>query len=39
MDQVLAIMFVIVLIGFVADKLLFAPWERFVHRRWGTDVK
>jgi NitT/TauT family transport system permease protein len=23
-------------IGLVADKLLFSPWERFLHRRWGT---
>ncbi len=36
MDQVLGIMFVIVLIGLLADKLLFAPAERFLHRRWGT---
>lgn len=36
MDQVIAIMFVIVLIGLLADKILFSPWERFLHRRWGT---
>ena len=36
MDQVVAIMLVIVLIGLLADKALFAPWERFLHRRWGT---
>ena len=35
-DQVVAIMLVIVLIGLLADKALFAPWERFLHRRWGT---
>jgi NitT/TauT family transport system permease protein len=39
MDQVIGIMFVIVAIGLVADKALFAPWERFLHRRWGTGVK
>jgi sulfonate transport system permease protein len=38
MDQVIAVMFVIVLIGLVADKALFSPWERFLHRRWGTGV-
>ncbi|MEI7713779.1 MAG: ABC transporter permease [Rhodospirillales bacterium] len=38
MDQVIGIMFVIVTIGLLADKLLFAPWERFMHRRWGTGV-
>ncbi len=36
MDQVIGIMLVIVLIGLLADKLLFSPWENFVHRRWGT---
>ena len=36
MEQVLGIMLVIVLVGLLADKLLFAPTERFVHRRWGT---
>ncbi|HUJ44728.1 MAG TPA: ABC transporter permease [Opitutaceae bacterium] len=36
MDQVIGIMVVIVLIGLLADKVLFSPWERFLHRRWGT---
>jgi NitT/TauT family transport system permease protein len=36
MDQVIGVMLAIVAIGLVADKLLFAPWERFLHRRWGT---
>lgn len=36
MDQVFGIMFVIVLVGLLADKILFSPWERFIHRRWGT---
>jgi len=36
MDQVLGIMIVIVLIGLLADKILFSPMERFLHRRWGT---
>jgi NitT/TauT family transport system permease protein len=39
MDQVIGIMFVIVVVGLLADKVLFAPWERFLHRRWGTGVK
>ena len=39
MDQVIGIMLVIVLIGLLTDKLLFAPWERFLHRRWGTGIK
>ena len=36
MDQVLGVMLVIVAIGLLADKILFSPWERFLHRRWGT---
>ena len=39
MDQVIGIMLVIVAIGLVADKALFSPWERFMHRRWGTGKK
>ena len=39
MDQVIAIMLVVVLIGLLADKVLFGPWERFLHRRWGTGIK
>ena len=39
MEQVIGIMLVIVLIGLLADKALFAPWERFLHRRWGTGRK
>lgn len=35
MDQVVALMLLIVLIGFAADKIIFSPWERFLHRRWG----
>jgi NitT/TauT family transport system permease protein len=37
MDQVVAIMFVIVLIGLLTDKIFFSPWEKFLHRRWGTE--
>jgi NitT/TauT family transport system permease protein len=36
MDTVIGIMLVIVLIGLLADKILFSPFERFLHRRWGT---
>jgi NitT/TauT family transport system permease protein len=36
MDQVIGIMLVIIVIGLLADKILFSPWERFLHRRWGT---
>lgn len=38
MDQVIGVMVVIVLIGLVADKVLFSPWEHFLHRRWGTGL-
>ncbi|MCG3150205.1 MAG: hypothetical protein PCFJNLEI_03685 [Verrucomicrobiae bacterium] len=36
MDAVIAIMLVIIVIGLLADKILFSPWEKFLHRRWGT---
>ena len=36
LDQVVGIMLIIVVIGLAADKILFSPWERFMHRRWGT---
>jgi len=37
MEQVIGVMFVIVVIGLLADKILFSPVERFLHRRWGTN--
>ena len=36
MEQVIGIMLVIIVIGLLADKILFSPWERLLHRRWGT---
>ena len=36
MDQVIGVMLIIIVIGLLADKILFAPWEKFMHRRWGT---
>jgi NitT/TauT family transport system permease protein len=36
MEQVVGVMLVIVLIGLAADKVLFAPWQTLLHRRWGT---
>lgn len=36
MEQVIGIMLVIIVIGLLADKILFSPWEKFLHRRWGT---
>jgi len=35
MEQVIGIMLLIVAIGLLVDRLLFLPWERFMHRRWG----
>ena len=35
-DQVIGVMLVIVVIGLLVDKILFSPWERFLHRRWET---
>ena len=37
MEQVIGIMLVIVFIGLAADKVLFSPWENWLHRRWGTN--
>ena len=37
MEQVIGIMLVIIVIGLLADKILFSPMERFLHRRWGTN--
>jgi NitT/TauT family transport system permease protein len=39
MDQVIGAMSVIVLIGLLADRVLFSPWESFLHRRWGIDAQ
>ena len=36
MEQVIGVMAVIIVIGLLADKILFSPWERFLHLRWGT---
>lgn len=38
MDQVIGVMLVIIVIGLLADKILFSPWEKFLHRRWGTEM-
>jgi NitT/TauT family transport system permease protein len=39
MDQVIGVMLVIITIGLLTDKILFAPVERFLHRRWGTGLR
>src|SRR5436190_2979900 len=36
MDQVIGIMFIIVVIGLLADKIIFSPIETFMHRGWGS---
>jgi NitT/TauT family transport system permease protein len=38
MDQVIGVMLVIVVVGLLADRALFAPAERVLHRRFGTGV-
>jgi len=35
MEQVIGVMLLIVAIGLLVDRLLFLPWERFMHKRWG----
>jgi NitT/TauT family transport system permease protein len=37
MEQVLGIMFVIIIIGLLSDKLIFSPLEGALHKRWGTN--
>lgn len=37
MEQMFGVMLVIALVGLTADRLLFFPLERWLHRRWGTD--
>ncbi len=39
MEQVIGVMVVIVTIALMVDKIMFAPWERFLHQRWGTGVR
>ena len=38
MPQVVAIILVIVVVGLAADKALFAPAERWLRRRWGSET-
>ncbi|MFM7749074.1 MAG: ABC transporter permease, partial [Opitutaceae bacterium] len=37
MEQVIGVMIVLLTIGLAADRVLFSPWERLLHRRWGTN--
>jgi NitT/TauT family transport system permease protein len=39
MEQVIGVMFVIIAIGLLTDKILFSPIERFLHSRWGTGLR
>lgn len=39
MDAVIGIMIVIIIISLLIDRLLFAPLERFLHLRWGTNIR
>ena len=39
MEQVIGVMFVIIVIGLLTDKILFSPIERFLHNRWGTGLR
>ncbi|GAK51842.1 putative integral membrane components of the ABC transporters [Candidatus Moduliflexus flocculans] len=36
MDQVLGVIFVIIALGLLVDKFVFAPVESFLYARWGT---
>ncbi len=37
MEQVIGVMMVLLAVGLAADRALFSPWERLLHRRWGTN--
>lgn len=37
MYQVIGVMFIIIVVGLMADKILFSPLERYLQHRWGTD--
>ena len=36
MDAVIGVMFVIIAVGLLVDKVVFSPLERFLHDKWGT---
>ncbi|GFP32138.1 NitT/TauT family transport system permease protein [Candidatus Hakubella thermalkaliphila] len=38
MSQVIAVMIIIIIIGLVVDKLIFAKLERNLYERWGLDL-
>lgn len=37
MNQVMGVMFVVVIIGFAVDKILFSPLESALRKRWGIE--
>jgi hypothetical protein len=39
MEQVIGVMLVIITIALLADKILFSPFERFLHSCWGTGLR
>ncbi len=38
MPRVIGLMFIILIIGLIVDKLIFSPWEQMLHERWGTRI-
>ncbi|CUI17941.1 ABC-type transporter, permease subunit [Candidatus Protochlamydia naegleriophila] len=36
MDAVIGVMFVIIAVGLLVDKVVFSPLEHFMHEKWGT---
>jgi len=38
MPRVMGLMFIILIIGLIVDKLFFSPIERMLHERWGTKI-
>ncbi|CAF22739.1 ABC transporter permease [Candidatus Protochlamydia amoebophila] len=39
MDAVIGVMFVIIAVGLLVDKVVFSPLEVFMHEKWGTHTK
>ena len=39
MSQVISVMLIIIVLGLLTDKLIFAPFEEQMRERWGLSVK
>jgi NitT/TauT family transport system permease protein len=39
MEAVIGVMFVIIAVGLLVDKIIFSPLERYMYEKWGTNIK